>query len=359
MTKRVLHFQGRMGLGGAESFMMNIYRKLDKSKLQFDFLIYDDYADIQDYHTEVHSMGGRIFVVTNPKKNIIKYIYEVGRLLKKYEFDIAHNEVYFGGGINLWLARLCGIKKRISHSHATEDGKGNGLLLKIVRKLLRVLLLCNATELVAVSREAGESLYGKREFTIVHNGIDLSMYNNQGDYNAKKKELGIPLDAFVIGNIGRLEKQKNQTLLIDIFSKIKSINVNSKLIIVGEGSLKSDLEKKVKQNGLDSDIFFLGERRDIPEIINLFDVFAMTSLYEGLPMVCIEAQASLKKLVLSNTISSDTKLTPNVIFVPLDAPIEDWANEILKEPFGNSITDKLLSYDSNYTLEQILKIYGI
>ncbi|MBO1308228.1 glycosyltransferase family 1 protein [Enterococcus sp. 669A] len=358
--KRVLHFQGRMGLGGAESFMMNIYRKLDRKKVQFDFVIYDDYSDVTDYHEEIQSMGGRIFVVTNPKRNIIQYVIDVNKLLKKYEFDIVHNEVYFGGGLNLYLSKMNGIKKRIAHSHATEDGKGNGLLIQILRICFKKLLLKNGTDFLAVSHEAGVSLFGNNPFIIVHNGIDLKNYEGtRKDSIDKKNELGVPSDSFIIGNIGRLEKQKNQKLLIEIFSKIKLKKANSKLVIVGEGSLRSELEKQIIKNGLEKDILLLGERKDIPELLNIFDVFVMTSLYEGLPMVGLEAQASKKKLVLSDTISKDTMLTPNVSFVSLESPLEVWEEKITSPPFDNKITELLLTYDSDYTVKQIMEIYGI
>lgn len=361
MVKRVLHFQGRMGLGGAETFMMNLYRKVDRSKMQFDFLIYKDFINVKDYHDEVKKLGGRIFVVTNPKKNIFKYMIEVDRLLKKEKFDIVHNEVYFGGGINLWLAKINGISKRIAHSHATEDGKGNSFIMRIIRKIFRKLLLANATDLLAVSHEAGESLFGKSEYVIVHNGIDLSKYNSPDKVSKmrKLKELSIDNDSFIVGNIGRLEIQKNQTFLIDVFVEILRLKKNSKLIIVGDGSLRQSLEKQINDYGLTDSVLLLGERNDIPEILNTFDVFVMTSLYEGLPMVGIEAQASQRKLVLSDKISKETKLTSNVVFLSLNSPFSEWAKVICSEPFGNSFTDDLKKYDVAYTVEQMKKVYGV
>lgn len=185
--KRVLHFQGRMGLGGAESFMMNLYRKIDRDKFQFDFLIYEDFQNVQDYHSEIKKLGGRIFIVANPKKNIFKYLFQVNRLLKKEKFEIAHNEVYFGGGINLWLAKRNGIKQRIAHSHATEDGKSRNFVMNLLRHFLSNLLLSNATDFLAVSQEAGESLFKGHPFKIIHNGIDLSLYKKQFSDKEKRE----------------------------------------------------------------------------------------------------------------------------------------------------------------------------
>lgn len=357
MSKRVLHFQGRMGKGGAESFMMNLYRKIDLEQYQFDFLIYDDYANITDYHDEIKQMGGNIYTVTNPKKNIIKYIYEVNQLLKAHNFDIVHNEVYFGGGINLWLAKKNHIKQRIAHSHATSDGKSNFFGMGILRDLLYKLLIANATDFLAVSKEAGESLFRSHPYEIIHNGVDLDIYTNANGKSVRK-ELGLAETDFVIGNVGRLEKQKNQKYLIEIFYHLKEVKNNAKLILVGEGSLSSELTNQVAELGLKKDVFFLGNRKDIPDIMECFDIFVMTSLYEGLPMVGIEAQASRKKLVLSNMISKDTKLTENVHFLPLSEDYQPWVDEILREPYTNEITESLKEYDSVYTLNQMMKIYN-
>lgn len=358
MSKRVLHFQGRMGKGGAESFMMNMYREIDRSKIQFDFLIYDDYQDVTDYNEEIKDLGGRIFVVTNPKKNIIKYLFEVNKLLKREKFDIAHNEVYFGGGINLKLARRHGIKKRIAHSHATSDGKPTNLIMNQLRVFLDKMLKNNATDLLAVSKEAGESLFGDSRFTIIHNGIKISNYQFTIEQRKnKRKQMGLEESDFIIGNIGRLEEQKNQSRLLDILKNIREEKRNTKLLLIGEGSLREQLKNKITELDIKDSVVMTGERNDIPELLSIMDVFVMTSIYEGLPMVGLEAQASGKKLVLSSEISKDTKVTPNVKFVPLSASNHEWMNEILKAPFDNKLTSELETYDVSYTVKQMEQIY--
>lgn len=358
VTKRVLHFQGRMGKGGAESFMMNMYRNIDREKIQFDFLIYDDYENVQDYHEEIGRLGGRIFVVTNPKKNILKYLYEVNKLLKKEQFDIAHNEVYFGGGINLWLAKKNKIKIRIAHSHATEDGKGNSVLLGLLRKYLHRLLIKNATDFIAVSKEAGESLFGNQNYVIVNNGVDFSKYDfSDEEITAKKKELGLKKDDVIIGNIGRMEEQKNQLFLLDIFNAVHEKNHHAKLMLIGDGSLRNKILNKIVQLELTDDVLYLGERNDIPALLSVMDIFLLPSLYEGLPMVGIEAQVSGKKMVFSDTISRDIELTPNTHFVSLNDPLTKWADIILEKPYDNEQTSKLAEFDVSNTVKQMEKIY--
>ncbi len=357
--KRILHFQGRMGKGGAEIFMMNVYRYIDRSNYQFDFLIYDDYQDVRDYEEEISRLGGRIFVVTNPKKNIIKYLREVNSLLKKEKFDIVHNQVYFGGGLNLKLARRNGVKKRIAHSHATKDGKGENFGMRILRVYFKHLLLKNATDLVACSSEAGVSLFGENTpFKVVHNGIDLELFRVEKKKKHENRErIGLAKSDFVVGNIGRMEKQKNQDFLIDIFESVLVIQPDAKLVLVGNGSLRDSILRKVKDKKLESKVLYLGEREDMPQLLSTMDVFVLSSLYEGLPTVAVEAQAALLKLVLTDTISKETSLTPNVSYMGLDEPLESWASAIVSSPLENSYTPELGNYDYRVTAPKMCDIY--
>lgn len=358
--KRVLHFQGRMGRGGAESFMMNAFRRIDKNKYLFDFVIYEDYADVTPYHDEIHRLGGKIYVVPNPNKNIVKYIQAVKRLFKENEFDIVHNEIFFGGGINLWLAKNAGIEKRIAHSHATTDGKGNEIPYSIVRPIFNKMLMDNSTEYLACSYEAGLGLFGEqKEFTVVPNGIDLELYSPKEEVITEvRRELNIPLDSFILGHIGRFEEQKNHVFLLDIFKEVLNKQANSYLIAVGDGSLKEKMVTKVIEMGINDHVLFLGERDDVPRLLNMMDVFTMPSLYEGLPMVAVEAQAANLKLVLSTEISPDTVLSENVHFVPLDKTAAQWADIILEEPHSNKPLPELKKFDFNFTAKMLEGIYS-
>ncbi|WP_314065825.1 glycosyltransferase family 1 protein [uncultured Vagococcus sp.] len=357
--KRILHFQGRMGKGGAETFMMNVYRAIDRQEFQFDFVIYDDYQDVRDYHQEIEALGGRLFVVTNPKKNILKYIKEVNRLLKMENIDIVHNQVYFGGGINLGLAKRHGIEKRIAHSHATTDGKGENVVLKGLRSFFKYLLLKNGTEFVACSTEAGKSLFGDSQpFEVIYNGIDLKLFQKASrEKSVNRRNLNLKEDEFVLGTIGRIEKQKNHELLIKIFFQLLKIQPNSRLVLIGDGSLREEVLAKASELAISDKILYLGERNDIPELLSVMDVFVLTSLYEGLPTVAVEAQATQLKLVLTNTISRETKLTDNVTFLPLETKPDVWATTILELPRDNQVTEQLLAYDYVITADKMVKIY--
>lgn len=355
---RVLHFQGRMGKGGAETFMMNTYRNIDRSKIQFDFLIYHDFKDVTPYNKEILEFGGRIYSVPNPKKNMIGYLVAVRKLLKEKEFDIVHNEVFFGGGLNLWLAYRAGIKKRIAHSHATTDGKNNPAM-RLARKGLDSLMFRYATDYLACSIEAGKGLFGeKHPFLFVPNGIDLDHFQNISESKeASKIKIGLQKDAFVVGNIGRLEEQKNHQFLIDIFEEVHKKNNNSQLILIGEGSLEEEIKNRIRQKELDKVVQFLGVRNDISTILNAMDVFLMPSLYEGLPISAVEAQAAGVKLVLSTEVSEETALSENVQFVPLTAPVEEWAIRILERPYENKPLPEMRIYNMKQTAQIMEKVY--
>ncbi|MFL2100930.1 glycosyltransferase family 1 protein [Desemzia sp. FAM 23991] len=357
---RVLHFQGRMGKGGAETFMMNAYRNIDRSKFQFDFLIYNDFEDIRPYNKEIHDLGGHIYAVPNPKKNILGYIRGVTALFKEKHFDIVHSEVFFGGGLNLLLAKRAGIDKRIVHSHATTDGKKNNLFMSAARKLFDRLMRDNATDYLACSTEAGIGLYGKNQpFIFVPNGIDLNMYRNvPKGKEGIREEINVPKDAFVVGNIGRFEEQKNHSFLIDIFEEIVQQQPNSFLLLIGEGSLRNQIEQKVSSKKLQKNVLFLGLRDDIPELLKAMDVFLMPSLYEGLPISAVEAQAANIKLVLSTEVSSETQLSKNVHFISLKENTEKWAEETLKKPYTNEPLPELAQYDMEYTAILLDEIYS-
>lgn len=356
---RVLHFQGRMGKGGAETFMMNTYRNIDREKIQFDFLIYDDFVDVTPYHEEIKTLGGNVYVVPNPKKNIIAYIRAVKKLLNEKHFDIAHNEVFFGGGLNLWLAHRAGIEKRIAHSHATTDGKSNNIVLQLARKVLDRMMFKYATDFLACSTEAGVGLFGEEQtFIFVPNGIDLDLYRYPKETSEQVKDrLQLNSDSFVIGNIGRFEEQKNHHFLIDIFEEVKKMNSKAHLLLIGEGTLEEKIKQQVKRKGLERAVTFLGVRDDIPKILKALDVFLMPSLYEGLPISAVEAQAAGVKLILSEEVSKETKLSENVRFLPLDLDKKIWAKEVLTEPYGNFPLPIMEKYDMHHTAQLMEKVY--
>lgn len=282
------------------------------------------------------TLGGKIFVVPNPNKHQ-RYINTVSKLLQENQVDVVHNEIFFGGGLNLWLGfARAGVKKRIAHSHATSDSKGNRFPYSVVRPIFNNLMMKYATDFIGVcSDEAGIGLFGKEQpFVMLPNGIDLDRYRNVPVTKAEMHaQLGIPEDAFVIGHIGRFEEQKNHRLLLKIVQHILKKHPNTYLLSVGAGSLEAEIHGLANDLGISDHVLFLGEREDIAELLKAMDVFLLPSLYEGLlPIVAVEAQAANVKLVMSTEVSEDTVLSENVRFVPLDADLDRWEAEVMGEP---------------------------
>lgn len=357
--KRVLHFQGRMGKGGAETFMMNAFREIDRTQYIFDFVIYEDYQEVRPYHEEIKDLGGEIYVVPNPNRNMIRYVKEVKKLFHQHHFDIVHNEIFFGGGINLWLAKKAGISQRIAHSHATTDGKGNRMPYRAIRPVFQKMMMENATDFLACSHEAGIGLFGETQpFIVVPNGIDLSHYQNIPQSKIElRKRLSLPADSFVIGHIGRFEEQKNHRFLLNIMERIVRDYPDTYLLSVGTGSLEEEIHRLADQMGISEQVLFLGEREDIAELMKVMDAFVLPSLYEGLPMVAIEAQAANVKLVLSTEVSPDTVLSENVHFISLKDSLEQWESVIMSPPLGNNPLPKLAFFDRKNTAKMLEEIY--
>ena len=323
---RVLHILQRMEAGGTQALLMNIYRNIDREKVQFDFLVM--YPEKYFYDDEIVSMGGKIYYSNVRKnKNIFKFQNQLKKLIKENGYNIVHVHTYSIGYFALRTAKKCGVPVRIAHSHNNKTTHDKNF---VARKILQKIYTIHATELFACSKEAGEYLYGKKEFRVIKNAINLGNYKGLEKYrNKKRKELGIDGNTFLVGSIGRLHAQKNQLFLIEIFAEIKKQKNNSKLLLIGDGPLKDKLVEKSKALGVKNDVFFLSNRKDIPELLVAMDIFVLPSVYEGLGIVAIEAQAASLPVVLSDGVSKEAIVTDNVNVVSLRKTAKEWAKQII------------------------------
>ena len=315
--------------GGIESFVMNYYRILKPFGIQYDFVcMYEHLA----YEDEIKKMGGNIFYLPDIKKNAVGFIIKLYKLLCKNHYQTVHINMLSAANIlPLVVCKICGEKTIIAHSH---NSKTEGLTREILHKMNRRLILYLATDFLACSTLAAKWMYpeeviNQNRFKLIHNAVDTEKYKyNQDIRDNIRKELRLE-NKFVIGNVGRLTEQKNLFFLIDVFFIIASRCENAFLIIAGTGELKEKLRKYVYQLGLKSKILFLGQREDVEKWYSVFDVFCMTSFYEGLSFTAIEAQASGVKCVFSDKMSPETKVIEDVKFLPVDHP-KQWADEIMK-----------------------------
>lgn len=324
---RVLQISYAMDLGGAETLLMNLYRNIDRSKVQFDFLLHCPYESA--YEKEILSLGGKIYKIPR-YLGYNKFAYE--RNLKAFlrahpEHIIIHDHLMDSASKTLKIAKKLG-RITIAHSHAASAPFS---LKDIYRFFFRRNLWKIADYKFACSEEAGKWLYrGKADFTILKNGIITERFKfSEEAREIKRKEFGIDESTRLIGTIGRMVENKNQIRLLEIFKKLVSGEDKSVLMIVGEGPLESKLKATAKKLKLENRVIFTGPRTDVNELLMSMDCFVLPSLSEGLGIVLIEAQASGLPCVFSDIVPKDVDLVPELIHrVNLSVSDDLWANII-------------------------------
>ena len=329
---RVASVIGRYIGGGVEAVTINYYRNIDKNKVQLDFICDEDSTNIP--YEEIERMGGKVIIIPSYSKPF-KYHKALKRVLKEGNYKIIHSNINTLSVFSLFAAKCAGVPVRIAHSHSTTNKKEKkkNLMKQILRPFSKVF----ATDYMCCSELAGRWLFGNKEYDkgnvyLLNNAIDLDKFKyNESLRKKKRKELGIKDDALVIGHIGRFVAQKNHDFLIDIFNEIHKKNNNSILLLAGQGPLMEDIKNKVKELNLEDSVKFLGQRNDANELYQAFDVFLLPSLYEGLPVVGVEAQAAGLLCYLSDDMTKETKVLDITKFMSLNNTPEEWADNILDD----------------------------
>lgn len=327
---RVMQVMGNMNSGGVEAVIMNYYRNIDRDKVQFDFVVNKNSKIPQK--EEILSLGGNIYYVTG-YKNIFKYMLEIRKIIKENKYTIVHSNVNTLSVFPLFMAWICRVPVRICHNHSTA-GKGE-FLRNTLKYFLRPFNRLFANKYFACGEYAGRWMFGNRNFDkgrvkVINNAIDLDKFvYNLEIRNKMRKKLGIS-DNLVVGHIGRFNKQKNHEYIIKIFSEVLKKNDKAILLLVGEGELQDGIKKMVVDIGIEDKVKFLGVRSDANCIFQVMDVFILPSLYEGLPVVGVEAQAAGLSCVFSNRMTKLVKVIDNVKFLDLDYDVDKWSNTILE-----------------------------
>lgn len=327
---RVAQVIGIANNGGVESVIINYYLHLDHSKVQFDFFVESTSNIIS--REKIEALGGKIVIIPS-YKNPFKYMRVLKKLFKEGKYDIVHSNMNTLSVFALRAAKKAGIKVRIAHSHSTTNKKEwkKNLLKMVLRPFSKVY----ATDYFACSKLAGEWLFGKKtmkkgKVTVINNAIELDRFAfNQDVRNKMREELGLS-EKFVIGHIGRFMPQKNHSYLIDVFSKVQEKNDNARLLLLGDGPLFNEVVDKVKTLGLLDKVIFVGNQKYPEKYYQTMDCFVMTSLYEGLPVVAVEAQANGLKCYLSSEMTKETKILDTTEFLALSDGVEKWSNTILE-----------------------------
>lgn len=346
---RVLHVVPNMHRAGLETFIMNVYRNIDREKIQFDFIVH--YKERFDYDDEIEALGGKIYRLSvREDNNFLKYIKELNAFFSKHkEYRILHGHMESFGFIYSKIASKHGIKTIIGHSHnAFITMTPKGFIKYFMNKPWKYYI----TELFACSDKAGRFMFPRRKFSIIINGIDCNQYSyNEDIRNNYRNEFNIN-NKTVIGHVGRFETQKNHKFIIDIFNEYKKLDENSVLILVGEGSLLENTKAKVKQLKLKDSVYFLGVRNDMANLYQMFDIFILPSLFEGLPVVGVEAQAAGLPLLVSSEVTSELCITDLVYKYSLEASALQWCEEIQRilRTTTRQVTTKAL-IDAEYDIK--------
>lgn len=330
---RVLHVFGALDRGGMETMIMNIYRKIDKKKVQFDFIVQTEKKGA--FEDEIERLGGCIYRVPRfTLKHSLQYIYHWIKFLKKHkEYRIIHSHINSTASIFLSIAKYYKFIT-IIHSHNTSYGKGISAIIKSCLSTPLKYLSCSYY--FACSKAAGEWLFGtkfvnsgNRNFYILKNAIDAKAFTFDLEKRAMlRKKMNLE-NKLVIGHVGRFESQKNHSYLIQIFSELEKIKPDSILLLIGGGELQTSIRNMAEKYNLSRKVLFLGSRPDVADLMQAMDLFIFPSLYEGLPVTLIEAQASGLKSIVSDTITPEVCISEEIEYVSLGESPGSWARRAL------------------------------
>ncbi|WP_320967830.1 glycosyltransferase [Hungatella hathewayi] len=329
------------------SVIMNYYRHIDRNEVQFDFLHFVACED--SYIEEIRALGGRIYCIDKPGSSFqsVKQLDLFFRLHAE-EYTWLHNHEVYLTFLLRPFAKRYGLEKFIVHCHATKYS--DKTLHAVRNRILCLPIRFMKVDRFACSEAAGKFLYGEKmlkagKVFIMHNAIDCEKFRFRPELRERlRKEMGLE-GKFVIGHVGRFERQKNHEFLIEVFAEVKKSIPQAVLLLIGDGSLKERIKSKVVEADLKTSVIFLRQRNDVNEMLHVMDVFVLPSYYEGLPVSCIEAQANGLPCVISGTITKEVCINENVSVCNLENPPCVWS-ELLKHLTNQTISQRILRQDS-------------
>lgn len=333
---KVLNIVHTLNSSGVAAVIYNNYRYIDQSKIQFTIISQrgkEHGEKIDFFEKKFREIGVKIFFVPVKAENLKGNICKTKEIMQSEKYDIVHIHMEEGAATYVALAKFCGIKIRIVHAHLAYP---NREILKQIRNVfLKMIVNLFVTHRFACGEFAAESMWGKKmirkgKVTIINNAVDSDKFDFDRNIREKvRKDLNID-NSFVIGNVARMTYQKNHKFLISLFNNIVEKCDNSILILVGTGVLIDEVKNQIKVLGLEKYVLLLGERDDIAELMQAFDVLLLPSLFEGFPIVGIEAQAASLPCVFSNKITKLVNITNKCDFIDLNESLEEWSYAVIK-----------------------------
>lgn len=325
---RILQCVNIMDRAGLETMLMNYYRHMDRSVVQFDFLTHREESGA--YDAEIEKMGGRVYHAPRLyPQNYGRYFHYMKQFFVDHpEYLVVHSHIDSMSYFPLLAAKKSDIPVRIGHSHTSSLDKDLKFPIKLfaLKKMPKI-----ANVYFSCGEKAGTFMYPRDSFRVIHNAIELQLFQFDEQIRAKVRRKMNLVDSFVVGHVGRFCSVKNQLFLLEVFKELIKLNPNSSLVLVGSGPDEEKIRKKTQELGVESRVRILVDRSDVNELYQAFDIFVMPSLFEGLPVVGAEAQASGLPCIFSDTISKEVILSDNAEQLSLEYGAAKWAERIMEK----------------------------
>lgn len=342
--------------GGIESLFYSVIQNVDKEQFHFDFLCFENTAARAD---DFKKLGSNVIYIPRPGKNYVSYKRALDQVFENNKYDIYHvNLTRYKPDYDIKVAKLSGCKI-IIHSHLTGINKAKNPIYTIMRHLeflvYRKPVIKRADLLMACSEDAGHYLFGKLPFNILYNGIDYTkFYYSQSNRNTIRKEFHINDDEILFGNVGRLTIQKNQAFLLQVFKSVYEKNKKVKLLIVGDGERRSELQAYINDNNLSKAVILTGNRSDVGKILSALDCFVLPSIREALPISLIEAQVNGLKCIISNNITYEVDISEITRVSIRGDVLQDWVDLLLSIGKRNNSNEKN-NIEEKFMIERCVK----
>jgi len=361
---KVLHVFGQMNRGGAESLIMNVMRNLKNNKIKFYFFVTT--PKVGHFDKEIKMLGGQIIYIKSLTKDV-RFSKEFKKMLEQLNPDVIHSHLHAFSGLILKNAAECNIPIRVAHSHTINGNQKEKFIRKVYNLYMKNLILKNATHLIGCSQEACQALFGDGKSTIIHNSIDLNQFINPRilPKDKLKRELNLPSQSIIVGHVGNFTLPKNHEKVINVFKEFRDREKDAHLVLIGEGTLRKEIEKLIEKSNLEKNVHLLGVRSDVPSLMKQLDLFLFPSLFEGLGLVLVEAQAAGIHIIASDSVPREADLGLNMIkFLPLSQNDYYWAKKMQESLKATNVnwyerkkTITLKRYNIESTVSDLEKIY--